>query len=77
MIECKFDIGDKLRQINSGDTYTIIAIHDMTELKASSYYTVLSTHLTTHRLKFITANKNFEKVDHSYTLGDEMQWVRE
>lgn len=77
MIECKFDIGDKLRQINSGDIYTIIAIHDMTELKASSYYTVLSTNLTTHRLKFKTANKNFEKVDHSYTLEDEMQWVRE
>lgn len=72
MIECKFDIGDKLRQINSGDTYTIIAIHDM-----FSYYTVLSTQLTTHRLKFKTANKNFEKVDHSNTLEDEMQWVRE
>lgn len=77
MIECKFDIGDKLRQINSGDIYTIIAIHNMTELETSSYYTVLSTYLTTHRLKFITANKNFEKIDHSYELEDIMQWVRE
>ena len=77
MIERQFDIGDKLRQINSGDIYTIIAMHDMTELEASSYYIVLSTHLTTHRLKFITANKNFEKIDHSYELEDIMQWVRE
>lgn len=77
MIERQFDIGNKLRQINSGDTYTIITIHDMTELKTSSYYTVLSTHLTTHRLKFITANKNFEKIDHSYELEGIMQWVRE
>ena len=77
MIECNFDIGDKIRQINSGDIYTIIAIHDMTEFKASSYYTVLSTYLTTQRIKFVTANKNFEKIDHSYTLEDVMQWVRE
>ena len=76
MIECKFDIGDKIRQINSGDTYTIIAIHDMTELQVSSYYTVLSTYLTTQRIKFVTANKNFEKIDHNYTLEDVMQWVR-
>lgn len=76
MTECKFDIGDKLRHIKSGETYTIIAIHSMIELKSLSYYTVLSTHLTTHRLKFITANKNFEKIDHSYELEDIMQWVR-
>lgn len=77
MIECKFDIGDKIRNITTGDRYTIVGIVSMIECDKSSYYKVLSTYLTTHRIKFVTANKNFEKCDHNDKLEDVMQWVRE
>lgn len=76
MVECKFDIGDKIRHITTGDKYTIIGIVGMIECDKSSYYIVLSTYLTTHHIKFVTANKNFEKCDHDYALEDIMQWVR-
>lgn len=70
-----FQIGDKIRNTISNDVYTIIGIVDMTELKSSSYYKVLSKYLTSHRIKFKTAEKNFELVDH-LDLEDVMQWVR-
>ena len=70
-----FQIGDKIRNTISNDIYTIIGIVDMTELKSSSYYKVLSKYLTSHRIKFKTAEKNFELVDH-LNLEDVMQWVR-
>lgn len=75
-MECLFDIGDKIRNITTGQCFTIIAIHQMEELQKFSYYTVLSQYLTTQRIKFVTANKRFEKVDHNYDLEDVMQWVR-
>lgn len=70
-----FQIGDKIRNTISNDVYTIIRIVDMTEIKSSSYYKVLSKYLTSHRIKFKTAEKNFELVDH-LDLEDVMQWVR-
>lgn len=75
-MECRFDIGDKIRSTLNGECFTIIAIHQMKELRQSSYYTVLSQYLTTQRIKFVTANRKFEKVDHNYDLEDVMQWVR-
>jgi hypothetical protein len=75
-MECRFDIGDKIRNTLNGECFTIIAIHQMEELRKSSYYTVLSQYLTTQRIKFVTANNKFEKVDHNYDLEDVMQWVR-
>lgn len=76
MVECQFDIGDKICNTLNGECFTIIAIHQMQELRQSSYYTVLSQYLTTQRIKFVTANKKFEKVDHNYDLEDVIQWVR-
>lgn len=77
MTECKFDIGDKIRNTTNGECFTIIGIHPMKELHKSSYYKVLSSYLTTQRIKFVTADKNFELVDHNYDLEDIMQWVRQ
>lgn len=75
-MECRFDIGDKIRNTLNGECFTIIAIHQMEVLQKSSYYKVLSSYLTTQRIKFVTANKNFELVDHNYDLEDVIQWVR-
>lgn len=70
-----FQVGDKIRNTISNDVYTIVGIIDMTELKKSSYYKVLSTYLTSHRIKFKTAEKNFELIDH-LNIEDTLEWLR-
>jgi hypothetical protein len=63
-----FDKGDKIYNLTSKDIYTIIGISD-------SYYIVMSTYLTTHHLKFKTA-EHYKKIDHNNQLEDLMVWVR-
>jgi hypothetical protein len=70
-----FQVGDKIRNTISNDVYTIIGIVNMTELKSSSYYKVLSKYLTSHRIKFKTAEKNFELIDH-LDIEDTLEWLR-